>query len=54
MVERMAGYETAKRMLRHTSNNPTDTYVNAGPKDVAAAVASLTGKSHPLVGGGSR
>ena len=54
MVERQAGYETAKRALRHSNSSTTDTYVKAGPIDVAKAVAALTGKSHPLAQQSSR
>ena len=48
MVERLAGYETAKRMLRHAGTSQTDTYVKAGPVEVARAVSTITGRNHPL------
>ena len=48
MVERLAGYETAKRFLRHTGSGPTDTYVKAGTTDIARAVSTITGFPHPL------
>ena len=48
MVERLAGYETAKMMLRHAGTTQTDTYVKAGPVDVATAISTITGRSHPL------
>jgi integrase len=48
MVERMAGYEVAKRMLRHAGTSQTDTYVKAGPVEVAKAISNITGRDHPL------
>jgi len=48
IVERMAGYEVAKRMLRHAGTTQTDTYVKAGPVEVAKAISQITGFGHPL------
>ena len=48
MVERLAGYETARRTLRHGGESTTGTYVKAGTADVARAVSAITGSSHPL------
>lgn len=48
IVERQAGFEVAKRMLRHGGTNTTDTYVKAGPVDVAKVIAEITGRPHPL------
>ena len=48
MVERLAGCETAKMMLRHAGTTQTDTYVKAGPVDVATAISAITGRPHPL------
>ena len=49
MVERDAGFETARRALRHTGTETTSTYTKASARDVARAVARITGRSHPLV-----
>jgi integrase len=48
LVERTAGYETARQFLRHTGSAPTDTYVKAGMIEVAQAISAITGFSHPL------
>jgi integrase len=48
LVERTAGYETARQFLRHTGSAPTDTYVEAGAAEVAQAISAITGFSHPL------
>lgn len=48
MVERIAGFETAKTMLGHAGGTPTDTYVKAGLPEVARAIADITGRPHPL------
>ncbi|MFF1819727.1 hypothetical protein ACFVWG_20675 [Kribbella sp. NPDC058245] len=53
-VERNFGYATARAYAYagHTDNTntgATPTYVKAGLPEVAAAVAALTGQSHPLV-----
>jgi integrase len=49
MVERIAGFETAKTMLGHAGGTPTDTYAKAGLPEVARAIADITGRPHPLV-----
>lgn len=50
IVERQAGFEVAKSTLRHGgSAGPTDTYVVAGPVEVAKAISEITGRPHPLV-----
>ena len=48
MVERDAGFETARRTLRHSGTETTSTYTHANIGDVARAVARLTGRPHPL------
>jgi integrase/recombinase XerC len=48
MVERLAGYQTARQFLRHAGSGPTDTYVKAGTTEVAQAISAITGFSHPL------
>ncbi len=48
IVERQAGFEVAKRMLRHDDSSTTDTYVKAGPIEVAKAISQITGRPHPL------
>jgi integrase len=48
MVERLAGYQTARQFLRHAGSGPTDTYVKAGTIEVAQAISAITGFSHPL------
>jgi hypothetical protein len=48
IVERLAGFEVAKSTLRHGGTNPTDTYVVAGPVEVARAISQITGRPHPL------
>jgi integrase len=48
IVERQAGFEVAKRMLRHGGTSTTDTYVMAGPAEVAKAISKITGRPHPL------
>jgi site-specific recombinase XerD len=48
IVERQAGFEVAKSMLRHKRSSTTDTYVMAGPAEVARAISEITGCPHPL------
>jgi integrase len=48
MVERLAGYQTARQFLRHAGSGPTDTYVKAGTAEVAQAISAITGYAHPL------
>ena len=48
MVERQAGFETARKMLRHARVRTTDTYTEASTADVARAIAAITAQAHPL------
>ena len=48
IIERQAGHQTARQFLRHTGSGPTDTYVKAGTSEVAQAISTITGFSHPL------
>jgi integrase len=48
MVERLAGYQTARHFLRHTASGPTDTYVKGSTAEDARAISTITGFSHPL------
>jgi integrase len=48
MVERQAGFETARKMLRHARVRTTDTYTEASTADVARAIAAITAQDHPL------
>jgi integrase len=50
-VERLAGYQTARQFLRHAGSSPTDSYVKAGITEVAQAISTITGFSHPLARG---
>lgn len=49
MVERHAGFETARLMLRHAATETTNTLTKASTTDVARAIAEITGRSRPLV-----
>ena len=48
MVERQAGFETARKMLRHARVRTTDTYTEASTADVARAISAITAQAHPL------
>jgi len=50
MVERQAGFETARKMLRHARVRTTDTYTEASTADVARAISAITAQNHPLAG----
>jgi integrase/recombinase XerC len=51
-VERNFGYAVAKAYAGHTDNGSdtgaTATYVRASTHEIAAALATLTGGTHPL------
>lgn len=47
-VERVAGFAVAARFAGHTPGSVTGTYTKADIREVAAAVAVLTGEAHPL------
>ncbi len=48
-VERTAGRAVAQLFLRHADETTTDNYVTATEEEVARAVISIWGGSHPLV-----
>ncbi len=50
LVERVAGYETARSFLGHHGTDVTQTYTSATIEEVAAAISVLTGEPHPLAG----
>jgi hypothetical protein len=47
-VDRIAGYAVAQAFLGHAPGSATGLYAKARIEEVAAAVAVLTGESHPL------
>ncbi|PKW16822.1 site-specific integrase [Saccharopolyspora spinosa] len=51
-VERNSGYAVARAFAGHTNNNgdsaTTTTYTRAGIHEIASALATLTGETHPL------
>jgi hypothetical protein len=47
-VGRLGGYAVAQAFAGHAPLSVTGLYLRARPSDVAAAVAALTGESHPL------
>lgn len=47
-VERVAGFAVAQKFAGHAGSSVTSTYVKADVSEVAAAVAVLSGESHPL------
>lgn len=49
-VERIAGFAVAQAFAGHTPGSVTGTYTKADISEVAAAVAALTGETHPLAG----
>jgi hypothetical protein len=52
-VERNFGYAVARAFAGHTDSGgdtvTTTTYVRASLQEIAAALAALTGESHPLM-----
>lgn len=51
MVERVAGFEVARRFAGHSAPSVTSHYAEASIAEVAAAVAYITGEPHPLAEG---
>jgi integrase/recombinase XerC len=47
-VERVAGFAVAQAFAGHQPGSVTGTYTKASIHEVASAVATLTGESHPL------
>jgi integrase len=48
-IERHAGFAVAQAFAGHSASSVTGTYTRARLAEVAAAVAALTGETHPLV-----
>jgi integrase len=53
-VGRLAGYPVAQAFAGHAPLSVTGRYLHASLAEIAAAVATLTGESHPLADGGRR
>ncbi len=47
-IARIGGYPVAQAFAGHSPPGVTGRYIHAGPAEVAAAVAVLTGEPHPL------
>ncbi|HET6953410.1 MAG TPA: site-specific integrase [Acidimicrobiales bacterium] len=49
-IGRLAGYPVAQALAGHIPPSVTGLYLQASPAEVAATVAAMTGKAHPLAG----